>query len=89
MVVVVRGFPQVTQKGPPEVTTFSLDDVGCLVTRNNSGVSGKVHVVKNSNQLWISQFNFEKAQENAFFNIGMRTFFLFVDSFNDDNIILF
>ena len=59
------GMPQ------DKVTTFSLDDVGCLVERNNSGITGTVNVVKHSNQLWISQFRFEKEQKDAFFNIGI------------------
>ena len=65
-VIVVKGFPAKDS----EATTFVLDDVGCLVTRDNSGISGKVHVVKNSNQLWISQFNFTKEHKDAHFNIG-------------------
>ena len=50
--------------------TFVLDDVGCLVTREK-GISGKVHVIENSPQLWISNFNFN-VQEGAevYFSIG-------------------
>ena len=51
-------------------TTFVLDDVGCLVTRENSGISGKLSVVKNSNQLWISNFNFDGKHTGVHFNIG-------------------
>ena len=72
MVVLVMGMPQ------DKVTTFSLDDVGCLVERNNSGISGKVHVVKHSNQLWISQFNFKKELKDAFFNIGTMLVLIYI-----------
>ena len=72
MVVLVMGMPQ------DKVTTFSLDDVGCLVERNNSGISGKVHVVKGSNQLWISQFNFKKEHKDAFFNIGTMLVLIYI-----------
>ena len=71
LIVIVRGFPTNEKSESGEkASTFVLDDVGCLVTRNDSGISGKVHVVKNSNQLWISQFNFIKDQKDAYFNIG-------------------
>ena len=71
MITIVRSFPtnEKSESGEP-ASTFVLDDVGCLVTRNDSGISGKVHFVKNSNQLWISQFNFVKEQKDAYFNIG-------------------
>ena len=72
MVVLVMGMPQ------DKVTTFSLDDVGCLVERNNSGISGKVHVVKGSNQLWISQFNFKKEHKDTFFNIGTMLVLIYI-----------
>jgi hypothetical protein len=73
LIVIVRGFPT-NEKIESEETssTFVLDDVGCLVTRDDSGISGKVHVVKNSNQLWISQFNFVKEQKDAYFNIALN-----------------
>ena len=56
-----------------QTTTFVLDDVGCLVARENSGISGKVHVVKQSNQLWITNFNFDGKHTGVHFNIGWCT----------------
>ena len=53
-----------------DVLSWVARDVGCLVTREK-GISGKVHVIENSPQLWISNFNFN-VQEGAevYFSIG-------------------
>ena len=74
----VHGHPA-NKKGieaESQETTFVLDDVGCLVTRENSGISGKVHIVKNSNQFWISNFNFDGGEKEVYFNIGQYLYCL-------------